>query len=151
MSGHLSSVEISEWLAGIRASEAERHLAECAACAAELERASQPLARFGLAMRAWCAAETPVPRLGSIASAASRPRFSGLRVALATATVFAAALLVAAPVYRQHQRAIDIARQDEALLEQVQTEVARSAPEPMQPLEKLVKWNSPSRQSGSSQ
>ena len=41
--------------------------------------------------------------------------------------------------------------QDEALLEQVQTEVALSAPEPMQPLEKLVKWNSPSGQSASSQ
>jgi len=148
MSGHLSSVEMSEWLAGIRASGAERHLAECAGCAAELERASEPLALFGAATRAWCAAETPVPRLGSIAPAVRRRRrFAGVRVALAAAAV----LLVAAPVYRQHQRAIEMARQDEALLEQVQTEVARSAPEPMQPLEKLVKWNSPSGQSGSRQ
>jgi len=107
MSGHLSSVEISEWLAGIRASEAERHLAECAACAAELERASQPLARFGLAMRAWCAAETPVPRLGSIVSAARRRRqLTMMRVALAAAAVLVAVLMVAAPVYRQHQRAL---------------------------------------------
>ena len=148
MSGHLSSVEISEWLAGIRASDAERHLAECAVCAAELERAGEPLARFGAATRAWCAAETPVPRLGSVASAARRrQRFMTMRVALAAAAV----LMVAAPVYRQHQRAIEMARQDEALLEQVQTEVALSAPEPMQPLEKLVKWNSPSGQSASSQ
>jgi biopolymer transport protein ExbB/TolQ len=70
-----------------------------------------------------------------------------MRVALAAA----AALMVAAPVYLQHQRAIETARQDEALLEQVQTEVSRSAPEPMQPLEKLVAWNAPSGQSGSSQ
>ena len=148
MSGHLSSVEISEWLAGIRAGGAERHLAECAVCAAELERASEPLARFGAATRAWCAAETPVPRLGSIEIAVRRRRrFAGVRVALAAA----AALMMAAPVYFRHQRAIETARQDEALLEQVQTEVARSAPEPMQPLEKLVKWNSPSGQSGSSQ
>ena len=149
MSGHLSSVEISEWLAGIRASDAERHLAECAVCAAELERAGEPLARFGAATRAWCAAETPVPRLGSGGSAVRRrQRFMTMRVALAAA---AALLLVAAPVYRQHQRAIEMARQDEALLEQVQTEISRSAPEPMQPLEKLVAWNSPSGQSGSSQ
>ena len=148
MSGHLSSVEISEWLAGIRTSGAERHLAECAGCAAELERAGEPLARFGAATRAWCAAETPVPRLGSVASAARRrQRFMTMRVALAAAAV----LMVAAPVYRQHQRAIEMARQDEALLEQVQTEISRSAPEPMQPLEKLVAWNSPSGQSGSSQ
>ncbi len=148
MSGHLSSVEISEWLAGIRPSGAERHLAECAVCAAELERAAEPLARFGAATRAWCAAETPVPRFGSVAAAARRGRrVVTMRVALAVA----AALMLAAPVYRQHQRAIEMARQDEALLEQVQTEVARSAPEPMQPLEQLVAWNSPSGQSGSSQ
>ena len=148
MSGHLSPVEVSEWLAGIRASAAERHMAECAGCAAELERANQPLALFGAATRAWCAAETPIPRMGAVASAARRrQRFVTMRVALAAA----AALMIAAPVYLQHQRAIETARQDEALLEQVQTEVARSAPEPMQPLEKLVKWNSPSRQSGSSQ
>jgi hypothetical protein len=148
MSGHLSSVEISEWLAGIRASGAERHLAECAGCAAELERASEPLARFGAATRAWCAAETPVPRLGSVVFATRRRRrVTMMRVALAAAAV----LMVATPVYRQHQRALETARQDEALLEQVQTEISRSAPEPMQPLEKLVAWNSPSGQSASSQ
>jgi len=148
MSGHLSSVEISEWLAGIRASGAERHLAECAGCAAELERASEPLAQFGAATRAWCAAETPVPRLGSVVFATRhRRRVTMMRVALAAA----AALMVATPVYRQHQRALETARQDEALLEQVQTEISRSAPEPMQPLEKLVAWNSPSGQSASSQ
>lgn len=148
MSGHLSSVEISEWLAGTRTPAAEGHLAECAGCAAELARAAEPLARFGLATRAWCAAETPVPRLGSVATAVRRRhRFTMMRVAL----VAAAVLLLAAPVYRHHQRALEMARQDEALLEQVQTEVSRSAPEPMQPLEKLVAWNAPSGRSGSSQ
>jgi hypothetical protein len=148
MSGHLSSVEISEWLAGIRGLDAERHLAECAGCAAELEQASEPFARFGAATRSWCAAETPVPRLGSIESAVRRRRrFTMVRVALAAAAV----LLIAAPVYRQHQRTVEMARQDEALLEQVQAEISRSAPEPMQPLEKLVAWNSPSGHSGSSQ
>jgi hypothetical protein len=149
MNGHLSSVEISEWLAGIRTTGAERHLAECAGCAAEVERTNEPLARFGAATRAWCAAETPVPRPEPIEFAVRRRRrFAGVRVALAAA---AALLMVAAPVYRQHQRALETARQDEALLEQVQTAVSRSAPEPMQPLEKLVAWNSPSGQSGSSQ
>jgi len=148
MNGHLSSVEISEWLAGIRTAGAERHLAECDGCAAEVERANEPLARFGAATRTWCAAETPVPQLGSIEIAVRRrQRFTMMRVALAAAAV----LLVAAPVYRQHQRALEMARQDDALLEQVQTEISRSAPEPMQPLEKLVAWNSPTGQSGSSQ
>jgi hypothetical protein len=148
MSGHLSPVEISEWLAGIRTPGAERHLAECAGCAWELERASEPLTRFGAAARAWCAAETPAPRPELVApTVRRRRRVAAMRVVLAAA----AALLVAAPVYYRHQRALETARQDEALLEQVQTEVSRSAPEPMQPLEKLVAWNSPSGQSGSSQ
>jgi hypothetical protein len=149
MSGHLSQVEISEWLAGIRASGAERHLMECEQCAAEVDWASEPFERFGAATRAWCAAETPV-LWPQPATASARPwrRVAAWGVALA-----AAALLVAAPVYqhREHQRALEIARQDELLLEQVQTEVSRSAPEPMQPLEKLVAWNSPTGQSGSSQ
>jgi hypothetical protein len=148
MNGHLSPVEISEWLAGIRADGAERHLAECADCATELERANAPLAQFGVAMRAWCGAETPALRAEPVSSAARRRRrFTALRVALAAAAV----LMVAAPVYRQHQRELAMARQDEALLEQVQTEISRSAPEPMQPLEKLVEWNSPTGQAGSSQ
>ena len=148
MSGHLTSVQISEWLAGIRGADAERHLAVCAGCAAELERANEPFAQFGAAARAWCAVETPVPRMGAIASAVRhRRRAVAMRLALAAA----AALLIATPVYRQHRRAIETARQDEALLEQVQAEVSRSAPEPMQPLEQLVAWNSPSGKSGASQ
>ena len=148
MSGHLTSIEISEWLAGIRGADAERHVAECAGCAAELKRAGEPFAQFGAAARAWAAAETPVPRVGAVALAARhRRRVVAMRLALAAA----AALLIAAPVYRQHQRAIETARQDEALLEQVQAEVSRSAPEPMQPLEQLVAWNSPSGKSGASQ
>ncbi len=148
MSGHLSSVQISEWLAGIRASGVERHLAECAGCAAELERAREPLARFGAATRAWSADVTPALRLEPIESAARRRRRSAAAWVVLAA---AAALMVAAPVYQHHQRALEMARQDEVLLEQVQAEVSRSAPEPMQPLEKLVAWNSPSGQSGSSQ
>lgn len=148
MSGHLSSVEISEWLAGILGPDEERHLAECADCAAELERAHEPLARFGAATRAWCAAETPAPRPEPMASQASRRRrLTAMRIAL----VAAAVLMIAAPVYRHHQRTIEMARQDEVLLEEVHAEVSQSVPEPMQPLEKLVAWNSPSGQSGSSQ
>ena len=76
-----------------------------------------------------------------------RWRLAGMGLALATAAL----LLVAVPVRWQRQRALEVARQDAALLEAVQTEVARSAPEPMQPLEELVVWNSPSGQSSSSQ
>jgi hypothetical protein len=162
MSGHLSQAEISEWLAGIRADGAERHLAECAGCAVEAKRASQPFERFGAAARAWGEAEMPAawltpaewptpPAWLAPEKTAPAPR-RGWRLAGAGLALAAAALLlVAVPVRLQRQRALELARQDEALLEAVQTEVARSAPEPMQPLEKLVVWNSPSGQSDSSQ
>jgi len=148
MSGHLTAIEVSEWLAGTRAASAEQHVAECAGCTAELERVRQPLTQFSAVMRAWCAAEAPAPRPEAIPAAIHRQRrLAVLRVALATT----AALLVAAPVYRQHLRSIEIALQDDALLEKVQAEIARPVPEPLQPLEKLVAWNAPAGQTGSGQ
>ena len=148
MSGHLRPAEVSEWLAGIRGAYAERHLAECADCAAEVARAGEPLVRFGAAARAWTAAQTPVPRLGAIVLAAQRKRrVVKMRAALAAA---AAILLVSAPVYRQRERALE-ARQDEILLQQVQNEISLSAPQPMQPLEKLVAWNPAAELAGSGQ
>ena len=150
MSGHLSQAEISEWLAGIRADGAERHLAECAGCAAEVRRASQPFEQFGVTVRAWGEVEMPAAWL-TPEKTAPAPRRGWRLAGVGLALAAAALLLVAVPVRWQHQRALEMARQDELLLQAVQTEVARSAPEPMQPLEKLVVWNSPSGQSGSSQ
>jgi hypothetical protein len=58
----------------------------------------------------------------------------------------AAALLVlaAVPVYRNvqdRQRQAEIARADALLLEQVDAEVSRAVPRPMEPLVKLVSWD----------
>ena len=58
----------------------------------------------------------------------------------------AAALLVLAvvPIYRNaqdRQRQAEIARADTLLLEQVDAEVSRAVPRPMEPLVKLVSWD----------
>jgi hypothetical protein len=58
----------------------------------------------------------------------------------------AAALLVlaAVPIYRNaqdRQRQAEIARADALLLEQVDAEVSRAVPRPMEPLVKLVSWD----------
>ena len=58
----------------------------------------------------------------------------------------AAALLVLAaiPIYRNaqdRQRQAEIARADALLLEQVDAEVSRAVPRPMEPLVKLVYWD----------
>ena len=46
MYSHLSEEQISAWVAGERSWEAQAHLAECAACAAEGEQTAGALARF---------------------------------------------------------------------------------------------------------
>src|SRR3569833_2083980 len=48
MSSHLSEEQIAACVAGERSGEAQAHLAECAACAAEAERTTGALALFRL-------------------------------------------------------------------------------------------------------
>ena len=70
-------------------------------------------------------------------------------IIVAAVVVLMVVILAAVPLYlrdRAQRRAAEIARQDEALLEQVQTEVSRSVPEPMEPLTKLVSWTSEANQ-----
>ena len=46
MKSHLSEVQISEWIAGLRGGEAEDHVRGCAECTAELERTQKALLLF---------------------------------------------------------------------------------------------------------
>ena len=58
--------------------------------------------------------------------------------------VAAALLVLAVPIYRNaqdRQRQAEIARADALLLEQVDAEVSRAVPRPMEPLVKLVSWD----------
>jgi hypothetical protein len=53
-------------------------------------------------------------------------------------------VLAAVPIYRNaqdRQRQAEIARADALLLEQVDAEVSRAVPRPMEPLVKLVSWD----------
>ena len=64
-----------------------------------------------------------------------------VRWALVAATLL---ILAAVPVYRNvqdRQRQAEIARADALLLEQVDAEVSRAVPRPMEPLVKLVSWD----------
>ena len=61
------------------------------------------------------------------------------------AVTFAVLLLAIVPVYREKQnkaRAEEMAKQDAALLSQVESEIGESVPHPMQPLAKLVSYQS---------
>jgi len=64
-----------------------------------------------------------------------------LRWALVAAALL---LLSAIPIYRNvqdRQRQAERARADALLLEQVDAEVSRAVPRPMEPLAKLVSWD----------
>lgn len=95
----------------------------------DLER---PLADFRAAVRSWSGqAQAPPARTGSWI-----PR---LRWAAAAAMACA---LAAIPVYeklqRDRQHALEVAKQDEALLQQIDADLARSVPAPFEPLTQLV-------------
>jgi hypothetical protein len=137
MSRHLSSQEISRWIVGERTPQQEQHVRQCTECGAELARMEAALVLFRGSVRHWSDRQVRVPRR----LAAPGPRPLPLRWALAAAALL---VLAAVPIYRnaqdrQHQA--EMARADALLLEQVDAEVSRAVPRPMEPLAKLVSWD----------
>src|SRR5208283_5891399 len=79
--------------------------------------------------------------ISNILSARRGPRIQPMRWALVAAALL---VLAAVPVHRnaqERQRQAEIARADALLLEQVDAEVSRAVPRPMEPLVKLVSWD----------
>src|SRR5688572_1098961 len=120
MSNHLSTAQISEWIAGERAPENERHLQGCAACRGELAAFESGLVALGQSVRHWAAQQDAGPRL-EIRGRRKLARVS-LRWALAAAAVGAAALL---PVRWATEARREIAlQQDAELLEHIHTQLS---------------------------
>ena len=138
MRGHLTSAEISRWMAGDGGVAAEEHLHDCADCRAEVARFERVLAQFRSSVH-HTAEGSNAPRL--------LPRTHST-VGVATRWVLAAAalvLLVTAPFYqsaRERRRAMEQAEADTVLMERVDRAVSRSVPRPMEPLIELVGWGS---------
>ena len=142
MSQHLSSREISQWMIGGRTPQQEQHVRECSECGAELARMEASLALFRGSVRHWSDGQSRAepPAVGSILRARGS-RALPMRWALAAAALL---VLAAVPIYRNaqdRQRQADLARADALLLEQVDAEVSRAVPRPMEPLVKLVSWD----------
>jgi len=123
--------QVNQWLAGERAPEVRNHLESCRQCAAELAGLEVPLAAFRDSVHRWSARQmTPATIV------APRGAFSGwLRIAVAGAAL---AVIAAVGVHRHNLETAAMAREDEALLEQVATDVSRSVPETLEPLAKLM-------------
>ena len=136
MSQHLSSQEISQWMIGERTPQQEQHVRQCSQCGAELARLEAALALFRGSVRHWSGRQSRVPW-----PLAPGPRPLPVRWALGAAALL---VLAAVPIYRNaqdRQRQAEIARADALLLEQVDAEVSRAVPRPMEPLVKLVSWD----------
>jgi hypothetical protein len=143
MSQHLSSREVSQWMAGERTPQREQHVRQCPECGAELARMEAALALFRGSVRHWSEGQIRAepPAIGNILPARRGSWAHPLRWALVAATLL---VLAAVPVYRNvqdRQRQAEIARADALLLEQVDAEVSRAVPRPMEPLVKLVSWD----------
>ena len=143
MSQHLSSREISQWMIGERTPQQEQHVRECSECGAELARLEASLALFRDSVRHWSDGQVRVPR--SLAPTRRRRGYPARPLPVRWALVAAALLVLAAvPIYRNaqdRQRQAEMARADALLLEQVDAEVSRAVPRPMEPLAKLVSWD----------
>jgi hypothetical protein len=143
MSRHLSSREVSQWMIGERTPQQEQHVRQCPECGAEVARMEAALGLFRGSVRHWSEGQRGAepPAIGSVVPARRGSWAQPLRWALVAATLL---VLAAVPVYRnvqERQRQAEIARADALLLEQVDAEVSRAVPRPMEPLVKLVSWD----------
>jgi len=87
---HITSDEITAWIAGERTDAAEQHIRECARCAAEVMRVEKAVGMFCDSARRWSEQQKNVP--------IAAPRWSvGLRVACAAACLMVALLLLRTP------------------------------------------------------
>ena len=118
MTKHLTEQQIAAWIQGERSPEAVSHVRECAACEALAE--SMLLFRGSVCNLAEQQTVWRVPP-------SRMPRWAVAGIALL--------MLAAFPLYESRRAAI--ARQDAALLEQVNAELAQPVPQSMEPLAKL--------------
>lgn len=138
MSGHLSSEQVSHWMIGERTGREEEHARQCPECAARLANIESAIALFRDSVRD-CGEMygSPEVSLASKAQSVQPSRWAAIAAALL--------LLAAIPFYttsRDRRRAAEMARADAVLLEQVDAGISRAVPAPMEPLVKLVSWNS---------
>ena len=131
MSQHLSSQQILDWMNGDYSPEADRHVRECADCAAQVESLTDTLAMFRSSVRE---ASAGISEQQVVLRMPAR-KFSWRWLPVAAALV----VLAGVPVYKvqqqARQKAAEVARQDAELMEQVDAELSAEVASPMKPLE----------------
>jgi len=157
MSAHLTHKELTDNLLGVSSLTVNAHLLNCSTCAKELQQMKSAIAEFHGAAHAWSekavAVERAVPVTDALAKRSSFPGwFAGWALAAAAMILFAAGLAFYVREY-QAQNSTSLAKvaspataisdsqlqieKDNALLSQVDSELAEGVPAPMQPLRLL--------------
>ena len=141
MTRHLSSEQISRWMMEEHTAQDEEHLRDCWTCSAEVTRMEAALSLFGRSAKDSSKRHSPAFRNVWSAERA-RLRMRGLRWALAALTLLLLAGIPIQTIRENRQREARAAQVDTALIEQVDAEVSRAVPAPMEPLARLVAWGS---------
>ena len=142
MSAHLSSEQISRWMAGDRNPDADKHLQECEQCAAEIARLKMLLGEFRSSMVAWSAIhkDAEVPERGIPTEHRRRLVGGMLRWKLAAAALTVVLAVLIWKDFSDRHRAAEAYEADVRLWEEVNTHISRPVPSPMEPLMKLIAW-----------
>ncbi len=128
MNAHLSVEQIDACLVGEANLETDRHLNECAHCRAELARVQQTFGSFRDSVHHVAVS----PQTWTVKATRSPLPLSRLSLA------FAAIALCIFLVFSLHRKPAVKAVDDDALLSQIDAEVSRTVPGPMEPLTKFL-------------
>jgi hypothetical protein len=144
MNRHLSSRQISRWMIGEHTPQEERHVRECPECNAELARLEASLSLFRGSVRQWSDGQSSGRDPEAWKAERARTGFIGQPRLWALVTPMLLMLAVV-PIYRDaqaRQREAALVKADAVLMEQVDDQLSRAVPTPMEPLVKLVPWSS---------
>ena len=134
MNRHLSSQDVCAWLAGSQTPELSQHVQGCAACQAELARLGQALTQFRGTVRHW--SDEQYARDVKLTPVNAFRHFRWAWAVMAAGVVISVSVL-----WRENQPAAGAPAADAALLAQVDRQVSRAVPSPMEPLMNLVLWD----------
>jgi predicted anti-sigma-YlaC factor YlaD len=141
MSAHLSSEQISGWMAGDCAPDVDQHLRECSQCSAETARLKGLLAEFRSSVIATSARQKGAEAPERWTPPERRRSFSGvLRWKLAAAALAIAVIVPICKNSSDRRRQMEAFEADIQLWEEVNAQVSRPVPTPLEPLMKLVVW-----------
>jgi len=147
MNQHLSREQISRWMIGEATALERDHVCGCPDCAATVARMEGAVALFRDAVEECGARYAGSPQVPLSAGVRRARRTFAARPSRWAPAAAVLLLLAALPIYtnsRERRREAERARADAALLEQVDAEISRAVPGPMEPLVKLVSWNAAS-------